>query len=280
MSQYEESINEHYGRRDVSESILAALRDAGKDVDALTREDLEALDQFHIGGVGATRELAGLAHLESGMHVLDLGCGVGGPARTLAAEFGCVVTGVDLTEEFCLAADMLTARVGLGESVSFRVGDAQKIPVDDASFDVAWMQHMSMNVEDKAAMFAEVRRILKPDGRLVIYEICAGPNRAALHFPLPWATDESLSFVVTVNEMCDALCEKGFVEVARRDVTALAIEWFSAMKSDVLHSAGAPPRVGLSTISGPDFPKRAANVRRNMEELKLVLIQAVYNREK
>ncbi len=278
MGEYEALINEHYGRNDVGERILSGLRAAGRDIDALTREDLDAWDQLHVGGARATCDVATLAKLEPGERVLDVGCGLGGPARALAAEFGCVVTGVDLTKEFCRAAEMLTARLGLSDSVAFRVGDARKIPVEDGAFDVAWMQHVSMNVDDKGSLLAEVRRALRPGGRFVFYELCGVPGAAALHFPVPWASDPSLSFVVSTDALRDVLKTEGFTEIAWRDVTAGAMEWFEAIEREAASRPSDAPPAGLHAIVGDDFPRRAANVRRNMDEQRLVAVMAVYRR--
>lgn len=161
MQRYVESINRHYGGTDISARILAALQEAGRDVNALTRDDLAAIDEFHSGGREATRRLAQLTGLSKGMHVLDVGSGVGGPARTLAAEFGCKVTGLDLTEEFCRAATMLTERLGLGDRVTFRYGNALDMPFDNGIFDVVWTQNTLMNIENKRRLFKEVYRVLR-----------------------------------------------------------------------------------------------------------------------
>ena len=149
MPNYPRSINDQYGQPDLSSRILKALQDAGKDINSLTREDLSSFDEFHGGGLAATKELASLAGPLEGLQVLDVGSGIGGPARTLASEYGCEVTGIDLTEEFCLAAEMLTARLGLDDKVRFRCGNALDLPFDDATFDLVWMQNSSMNIPEK-----------------------------------------------------------------------------------------------------------------------------------
>ncbi|MDG6999531.1 MAG: methyltransferase domain-containing protein, partial [Nitrososphaerota archaeon] len=135
---YSESVNQHYGRSDLGKTILDGLRAEGKDIDNLSYEDLSPVDQFHSGGRGATLGLARLAKLSRGLRVLDVGGGLGGPARTLAFEFGCNVTVLDLTEEYCRAGEMLTSRTGLGNLVSFKNGSALNIPFPDESFDVVW----------------------------------------------------------------------------------------------------------------------------------------------
>jgi MPBQ/MSBQ methyltransferase len=152
------SLGEHYGRGEIAARILEALRAAGKDPDNLTTEDLAPVDQFHIRGREATLELAHRAGLTSGMRALDVGGGLGGPARTLASEFGCTVEVLDITEEYCRAGEMLTARTGLSDLVSFRHGDVVEMAYPDASFDLAWTQHSSMNIADKERLYQEIHR--------------------------------------------------------------------------------------------------------------------------
>ena len=140
MQDYEAHINRQYGRPDLGDELLRVLRRAGKDIQALTRDDFRTFEEFHLRGRGATRELARLAVLQPGMRLLDVGSGVGGPARTLAAEFGCQVTGIDLSRSYCQAAELLTARLGLSSMVGFRHANALDMPFEDQCFDVVWMQ--------------------------------------------------------------------------------------------------------------------------------------------
>jgi SAM-dependent methyltransferase len=195
-----EVIQTHYGRPDVGSVILAALEKAGKDLDHLTPEDLAPVDEFHIRGRAATLELARAAGLDENKRVLDVGSGLGGTSRCLAREFGCRVTGIDLTEEYCRAAAMLSAKVGLADLVDYRQGDATNLPFDDASFDVVWTEHVAMNIPGKHRLYQEMHRVLKPGGTLAIYDILAGPSGAVL-FPVPWARTPDTSFLVQPNEL-------------------------------------------------------------------------------
>lgn len=199
MSEYKKSINEHYIRDNLGKTILAAYESAGKDINSLTREDISTFEEFHIRGRIATRELGQLAELTEGMKVLDIGSGVGGPARTLAAEFGCEVVGLDMVEEYCNTAEMLTGKVGLSDKVTFRRGDMLDMPFEDSTFNVVWSQHVTMNIEDKQRLFREIRRVLRPGGIFVLYEIIAGPT-SPIHFPVPWAGDTTINFLVTPEE--------------------------------------------------------------------------------
>ena len=271
---YSESINKYYGQPDLSANIFAALQRAGKDLNALTRNDLAPFDEFHLRGRAATMELASAAGLHEGMAVLDVGSGIGGPARTLAAEFGCTVTGLDLTEEYCRAAEMLTGRVGLSDKVTFRQGNALDMPFDDGTFDLVWMQHTTMNIEDKERLFGEIRRVLRPGGRLALYEIFAG-SVAPLRFPVPWANDSAISFLVAPPEAQQLLAATGFKELVWTVVTGESIDLLRQLGAA---AQGAPAPLGLHLVVG-DFPEKLANVLRNMEEDRIAVVQGILERE-
>src|SRR6202040_3264506 len=115
----EAKVAGHYGRGQLEERILGAVAREGKDPENLTAGDLAAVDEFHVGGIEATQELAKHMELRAGLRVLDVGSGIGGPARYFAAQHGCRVTGIDLTEEFVRVARSLTARTKLGGLVEF-----------------------------------------------------------------------------------------------------------------------------------------------------------------
>ena len=215
---FEVSLNKHYGRRGLGDAILAALRKSGKDMDAIVADDLSPVAEFHIGAQAATLELAQLAGTRKGMRVLDVGSGLGGPARTLAQHYGCSVTGLDLTEEFCDVATMLTELTGMQERVSFAHGDALDMPFEDGSVDLVWTQQATMNIEDKATLYAEVNRVLAIGGRFVFQEVLGG-SVTPLHFPVPWARESALSFLPPPETVHDMLAKAGFREMIWRDVT-------------------------------------------------------------
>ncbi len=276
MSDYQQSIDDHYGQPNLSTAILDALKTAGKDTDALTWEDLSSFDQIHSGGLAATKELAALAGITEGMKVLDIGSGIGGPARTLAAEYCCDVTGIDLTEDFCLAAEMLTARLGMDDKVRFHCGSALDLPFDDDSYDLVWMQNTSMNIPDKEKLYSEIRRVLRPNGKLATQDVLSGPV-TPLHYPVPWASDESLSFMISAPDFQELLGSLGFKELAWNDVTELGIR----LRAEQMAAAPtkAPAAFGRGIVINKDQATKAANTQRNYIEGRTVVVTSVFQLE-
>jgi MPBQ/MSBQ methyltransferase len=271
-----QGVSAHYGRADLSEPIFEALRAAGKDLNALTAADLAPFTHLTGRPKVATMELARLAGLQSGMHVLDLGSGLGGPAHTLATEFGCRVTGLELTESLVRTATMLTARVGLGDQVAFQHGNALEMPFGDASFDVVWHEQFAMHIEDKERLYREVRRVLRPGGRLAMREFLAGPVQP-LHFPMPWTTDGAISFLWPEAELRALLGRLGFAELAWDDLTAGDLERRRAA------AGGSPTAITggqlFQKACGDDWAQVQQNFARNYAEGRLQVVQAVFQRD-
>ncbi|HLZ84840.1 MAG TPA: methyltransferase domain-containing protein [Caulobacteraceae bacterium] len=269
MSQTTAKVREHYSPAGLTERIRSALGTFAPEDQPLSVAQLAQLDQFHIRGMLATAELAAAAAgLEASSRVLDLGCGIGGPARYLAATFGCAVTGVDLSPDFIDAAIYLTARCGLSDRVRFEVGDALHLPFADGAFDAVFLQHVAMNIEDRAALYAEVRRILAPGGRFATYDVVLRDGDVA--YPVPWARDGSTSFLLGEGETRAALEHAGFEAVLWRDDTGTALDWFQAAMT------GPPPSgPNLGLVMGPDFPAIAGNLGRNIGENRLGVLSAV-----
>jgi MPBQ/MSBQ methyltransferase len=267
-----EGVKQHYARADLTNLILAALAKAGKDIERLRPEDLAPIDEFHIRGRQATLELAAAVGLDAGKHVLDVGSGVGGASRCIAHDFGCHVTGVDLTDEYCRTAAMLAERIGLSDRVSYRQGDALDLDFQDDSFDVVWTQHVAMNIPDKAALYREMYRVLKPGGALAIYDVLSGPTDPVL-FPVPWARAPETSFLVTPEELRGLLEASGFTIERWDDTTDIARTWFTNLAKKI-QTTGLPP-LGFHLLLGRDFQLMAQNQRRNLEEGRIVLAQVV-----
>jgi SAM-dependent methyltransferase len=262
------ATNAYWGRDGLERKILDALAGAGKNVDKLTVDDMAPADQFHSGGKGATERLARLAKLQAGMRVLDVGGGLGGPARTLAAQFGCRVTVVDLTESYVEAATKLTARLGLADRVTHRVGDALALAVD-SHFDVVWTQNSGMNIPDKERLYAGFARVLRPGGLLALQEPMAGPVQPVL-FPVMWARDAGGSFLRAPDEMRRVMETAGFQVRAWDDVTAEA--------AGPSTGASSPAHSVQRIIMGDAVDAIARSGQKNREEGRIVMIQAVLER--
>ena len=273
---YQQSINLNYHQDNLVTVIQQALEESGKAVASLTRDDLRFFDEFHIGGRAATRELARLARLAPGTRLLDIGCGIGGPARTLAAEFGCQVTGVELVESYYQAAVALTEWVGMSAQVQFRLGSAEALPFEDGSFDALWSQHLIMNIADKPALFREMRRVLRPGGQVALYEGFAGPLSPP-YYPVPWAAGPSISFLTGQDLLRQMLADAGFQEEQWRDVTGSSLDWFQQMidRQTARRAASGPSLLGLHLLLGPTARLRMDNVRRNLAENRLTIAQAI-----
>jgi SAM-dependent methyltransferase len=267
-----DSIKQHYGRLHLGEMILGALENAGKDINRLKPEDLAPVDEFHIRGREATLELATAANLGSKTCVLDVGSGVGGPSRCIARHFGCPVTGIDLTDEYCRVAEMLAERVGLSDLVTYLQGDALDLRFPDDEFDVVWTQHTAMNVAEKLRFYQEMFRVLKHGGALAIYDILTGPT-SSVHFPVPWARSQETSFLVTPEELRRLLENSGFTIVSWQDTTSLARAWLSSLAKRVREGGASP--LGFHVLLGADFQAMARNQKLSFEEDGLVVAQVV-----
>jgi SAM-dependent methyltransferase len=254
----DQDISVHYERGDLLTVIEAGLEALGKSADTATIEELGLVDEFHIGGRAATAAMAERLDVSADARVLDIGCGIGGTARFMASRFGCRVTGVDLTPEYVATAAILSKWTGLADRLSFHETSALDMPFGDATFDRATVLHVGMNIADKAALFAEISRVLVPGGRLGVYDIVRiGDGEYA--YPMPWAGDRSTSFVASPGTYRDALAAAGFSIVEEHDHASFAIEFFAAIR-DRSAAAGGPPPLGLHVIMGSDAPQKIANM--------------------
>ena len=278
-------VERHYTRTNLENTILTALRNAGKDVDQLTVDDLAPIDEFHTRGREATANLASLLNqdLQPNIHVLDVGSGIGGPSRYLASRFGCHVTGLDLVGEYCRVADSLARRVKLGNLLTYRQGDATHIPYDDATFDVVWTQHASMNIAYKKRFYSEMYRVLKPGGKLAIYDVFKGNNisniggSTSIHFPVPWASDPSISHLLPREDARKLLNEViRFKEVIWEDKTESVIDWIKQMikRSQI----SGPPQIGLHVLVGTHWSELVKNLLKNLEEGRIAVAQGIFER--
>ncbi len=259
-------VADHYsGSGDLAKAIADSLCRAGQDLSKVATADLATVDEFHIGGRPATLELARHLKLGQSTHLLDIGSGLGGPARTIAETHACRVTGIDLTPAFCNAATVLSTWVGLSDRVYFREGDATALPFDDGTFDAAMTIHVAMNIASKDRMYAEARRVLKRGARFGVYDVLQGEGGSVL-FPVPWAREASTSHLATPSEMSRLLSEAGFLILDVRDTTNESQYWFENLSSRM---ATAPPPVSFLLFLGDAFADMAANQVRNLRERRI-----------
>lgn len=253
----ESEVAKHYTHGALEETILDALRRAGRDVDHLAPSDLGGIDEFHLGGHPATEALAQGLALAPGMDLLDVGSGLGGPARFFGSVHGCRVTGIDLTPEFVEVATALTARCGLSAQVSFRQGSALALPFAAGTFDRATLIHVGMNIEDKATLFAEVRRALKSDGLFGVYEVMRRGD-AQFPYPMPWALTPATSFVETPEAYRRLLAAADFAIEREVDRTALALDFIRKSREEA--ARGDPSVLNRQVLVSPEGAVRFRNV--------------------
>ncbi|AYG67008.1 MULTISPECIES: methyltransferase domain-containing protein [unclassified Rhizobium] len=268
----EEKVASHYTHGSLETAILQTLAADGKDIENLRIRDLADVDEFHLGRHAATVDFARDLDLAAGLRLADIGSGLGGPARHFADAYGCIVSGIDLTEEFVQVANSLTARCGLGDLVSFRQGSALALPFESGSVDRTTLIHVGMNIEDKARLFSEIRRILKPGGRFGLYEIMQ-MREGALPYPMPWAMEPETSFVCSPDVYRHLLDEAGFKVELEQDRSALAIRL--AHEARAKAAAGEARDQGVRTLMGPRAGERMSNVNLSVEGGLLAPIEMI-----
>ncbi len=269
MSDALDGVRDHYRATGLTERLKAALAAFGPEDRRLTPELLGTLDQFHTRGLAATAELARLAGITAGDSVLDVGSGIGGPARFVASTYGCRVTGVDLSEPFVEAARYLTERTGLGGLVSFQPGSALALPYAGGRFDVVLLQHVAMNIADRAQLYGEIRRVLRPGGRFATYDIVS--NEAEVEYPVPWSRTPATSFLQTAAATREVVEAAGFRTLVWQDDTVAAKDWVMRLRT-----SRPPPVPNLGVVMGPDFAELSANLGRNLLQGRVGILAAVF----
>lgn len=268
----ERKVAEHYTGGSLLQTILDALNLMGKDPERFAAMDLSTGDEMHLGWLPATAALAKDLGLAPGMHVLDVGSGLGGPARYFAEAHKCRVTGIDLTAEFVRVAAELTRRCGLSDPVSFQQGSALDLPFDAGTFDAATLIHVGMNIEDKARLFENVRRALKSGGLFGVYDVMRA-DAGDLPYPMPWAQTSETSFVETPGTYRRLLSAAGFQieheENRRAFVLDLAREMRAKIEKDGL------PALNQHALSGPAFRERLANVMATLERGTIAPVEMI-----
>jgi len=247
-----DGVRDHYGATGLTERLRTALAALGSEDQILAPRQLAALDQFHTRGLAATAELAELAGITAEM-----------------STYGCRVTGVDLSEPFVDAARYLTERTGQGGRVSFETGSALELPLDDGRFDAVLLQHVAMNIADRARLYREIRRVLKSGGRFATFDVVLKGGEP--HYPVPWARTPATSFLLTEAATREAIEPAGFRALAWQDDTEAAKVWFAQLRE-----SGPPPPPNLGTVMGPDVAELAGNLGRNLMEGRLGILTALF----
>ncbi|HUP10699.1 MAG TPA: methyltransferase domain-containing protein, partial [Niastella sp.] len=262
------TIQSHYAYNNLYEVVLNALGIAGISANNVNRKDITAIDEFHVRGQEVSLELAASAGLQTGMRVLDAGCGLGGACRLLADEFDCEVTGIDITEDYIRTAEKLSKLTGLQNKTSFLHGSVLALPFDDNSFDIVITQHVQMNIADKKTFYSEVARVLKNSGRFVYYDILS-TDRLPVQYPVPWAPDESISFLITAQQMHTLLKNVGFNNIQITNETAKGVTFFNNLFNRI--NQKGLPALGLHLLMGDDAMLKMHNLHSNLIDGRVVL---------
>ena len=265
-----QSIADHWGTGDVYSRILKAMSEAGMNTQSVTVEDLAPVDHFHARGFPATVELADVLPIESGDRLVDIGCGLGGPARYLAKRFSCRVEGIDITEPFVVAANKLSSLVGMQDSVDCRHGDGQRLPYEDGVFDGGYAQHVTMNVPDRAEFFGEAYRVLKPGAFFALTEHGLG-DVGDPHHPVPWSEDGSGAYLMRPSDSIATLEAVGFSRVAVTETGKKYLEGYR--RAIALAEKGETPVFGVHILLGKLAPEIVRNAARNIEERRTEPVQ-------
>lgn len=263
MTPQADAVRDHYQAAIAGREALLARINAAVDAmePPINARRLAPLDQFHMGGLAATIAFAERVGIAADAAVLDAGSGLGGPARYLAETFGCQVEGVDLSPDYVAVARLLTGRAGLAGRVAFREGDLTALPFEDARFGLVWTQHVAMNIADRASLYRELRRVLKPGGRLAFYDPLAADGHPDLTYPVPWAQTAATSTLLTAEETRSGLAEAGFAVLSLDDVTDQAMCW-AAQQGPPAQPGG----VNTAMIVGARMAEMAGNFVRNLRD--------------
>lgn len=274
MNNIERTVAQHYGDEHLLVRILAGLEAAGADLNRLRPDDLAAVEEFHIGGRKATAHAVEKMLLNGDLHVLDVGCGIGGAARYIATQTGCTVTAIDLTPEYISTARTLTELTGLADRINFEVSNALAMPFSDACFDAAITLHVAMNIRERSALYREIARVLKPGAVFYLFDIMKKSDET-LAFPVPWANSDATSYLTTPEEMCALLDKAGFDVQEVGDRTDFALNYF---REGMAAAANGPSPLGIHLIMGDSSAEKMGNVMRNIEAGRIAPVQMIARR--
>jgi len=266
-------VANHYTHGSLVDAIRDGIQKLGKTIDSVDIDDLGPVDEFHIGGRIATESFLDQLNINSDHHVLDVGCGLGGGCRFAARKYGCRVTGVDLTQEYVETGDMLCSWVGLGDKICLEAEDATALPHSEETFDRAYMLHVGMNIADKESLASELHRVLRPGGRIGIYDVMRVGD-GDLAFPVPWASEPEGSSVASSTAYKSALEGAGFSIVAERNRRDFALEFFAQLQSKAASTEGPPP-LGLHILMGNTAPVKVKNMIENISRNLIAPIEII-----
>jgi len=273
----------HYSAQDIETRILAGLRAAGLNPEKrMTPEQLGPLDHFHTGGFQSSLKLREMARINAGDRVIDIGAGLAGPARMLAASPGCQVDCIELSDDYCTGAALLNRLTGLEDKVKIHKGSALEMPFPDRSFDIVWMQNVGMNIFDKRRLYSEFSRVLKPGGRFAFQEMTSGMNANGYYFPLPWASAPEDNFLITIDQMRSLLLDCGFTEEIFEDVsdeilnpTPVVVATPGQISSTAVRENIKQSQLGLS-VYVDNLAQKADNARRSLQEEQIRFVRGVF----
>ncbi len=274
MNSNENAVVEHYSRGKLLQQILAGLEASGADLTQLQIADLMPVDEFHIGGRTATEYAVDRMALRPSDEVLDIGCGIGGAARFIASSIGCRVTGIDITPEYVEVARDLSRRVRLDERLSFETASATDMPFASAAFDAAITLHVAMNITDRAALYAEISRVIRPGGTLCMYDVMK-KNEEDLDFPVPWAQSIETSHLITPQQTSDLLSDAGFEVQEVDDRRDFALQFFE--QANAAQTTGPPP-LGTHLLLGPSARQMFENILANIQRGRIAPVQMLATR--
>lgn len=264
---YSESVQSHYFVSELYNNILDKLKTIGVDLNNVKRTDLSSVDEFHVRGLEVSKELAQQI-TSSNLKVLDVGCGLGGPARMIADEKGCTVTGLDLSQEFINTAKALSKLVNLDSKTTFLKADALDLPFERNSFDIVWTQHVQMNIFEKKKFYSEIFRVLKTGGKFLYYDIFKSSDND-INYPMPWASRQDLSHLINIAELEKILNSIGFNSFSKKNQTDAGLGSIKQMLSHIKEFG--PPIMGLNVLMGEDTKQKILNAFNHFDQGDLQL---------